>query len=217
MKTDLTDISVVLDRSGSMQSVRNDTIGGFNAFLKTQKEAPGEALFTLVQFDDQYEVVYSGKNIKDVPDLTEKTFVPRGMTALLDAIGRTINATGSRLATMPEDERPSKVIFVILTDGDENASKELTKEKVNELIKHQTEAYQWDFVFLGANQDAIKAGASMGIMAGNSMSYAANAKGTAAAFASVGATMCAYRSGDASAKTAFFSDDDRMKQKQAGA
>ena len=217
MKTDLTDISVVLDRSGSMQSVRNDTIGGFNAFLKTQKEAPGEATLTLAQFDDQYEVVYSGKSIKDVPELTEKTFVPRGMTALLDAIGRTINATGSRLSALPENERPAKVIFVILTDGDENASKELTKEKVNELIKHQTEAYQWDFVFLGANQDAIKAGASMGILAGNSMSYAANAKGTADAFASVGATMCAYRSGDTSAKTAFFSDDDRKKQKQAGA
>lgn len=217
MKTDLTDISVVLDRSGSMQSVRTDTIGGFNAFLKTQKEAPGEALLSLVQFDDQYEVVYSGKNINDVPELTEKTFVPRGMTALLDAIGRTINATGARLSELPENERPSRVIFVILTDGDENASKELTKEKVNEMIKHQTDVYQWDFVFLGANQDAIKAGATMGIMAGNSMSYAANAKGTAAAFASVGATMCAYRSGDTSAKTAFFSDDDRLKQKQAGA
>lgn len=217
MKADLTDISVVLDRSGSMQSVRTDTIGGFNAFLKTQKEAPGEATLTLAQFDDQYEVVYSGKKIQDVPDLTEATFVPRGMTALLDAIGRTINATGVRLAAMPENERPSKVIFVILTDGDENASSKLTKEKVNELIKHQTETYQWDFVFLGANQDAIKAGVSMGILAGNSMSYAANAHGTADAFASVGATMCAYRSGDTSTKTAFFSDDDRMKQKQAGA
>lgn len=217
MKDNLTDISVVLDRSGSMEGVRQDTIGGFNAFLKTQKEAPGEASLTLAQFDDQYDIVHSGKNIQDVPNLTAETFVPRGMTALLDAIGRTINATGARLSALPEDQRPGKVIFVILTDGGENSSREFDKAKINEMIKHQTEAYQWDFVFLGANQDAIQAGTSIGIMAGNSMTYAANAKGTAAAFASVGATMCAYRAGGTQAKSRFFSDDDRKKQENAGA
>lgn len=217
MKQNLTDISVVLDRSGSMESVRTDTIGGFNAFLKTQKEAPGEATLTLAQFDDQYEIVHNGKNIQDVPNLTAETFVPRGMTALLDAIGRTVNATGARLSALTEDQRPGKVIFVILTDGQENKSSEFTKEKINEMIKHQKEAYQWDFVFLGANQDAIHAGTSLGINAGNAMTYAANVKGTEAAFASLGATMCTYRSGDAQAKNQFFSDDDRKKQKNAGA
>ena len=217
MKNDLTDISVILDRSGSMESVKTDTIGGFNAFLKTQKEAPGEALLTLAQFDDQYEIVHSGKNIQDVTNLTAETFVPRGMTALLDAIGRTINATGVRLSALPEAQRPGKVIFVILTDGQENKSTEFTREKISEMIKHQTEVYKWDFVFLGANQDAIQAGASIGVMAGNSMTYAANAKGTQAAFVSVGATMCAYRGGDQTLKSNFFSQADRTAQAQAGA
>jgi hypothetical protein len=197
-----------------METVRMDTIGGFNEFLKTQKAAPGEATFTLVQFDDQYEIVHDGINIKEVPELIAETFVPRGWTALLDAIGRTVNTTGARLAALSEDERPSKVIFLILTDGEENKSTEFTRAKINEMIKHQTEVYQWDFVFLGANQDAIKSGESMGIKAGNSMTYVADSQGTADAFFSVGVTMCAYRSGDATAKAAFFSDEDRVKQKR---
>lgn len=216
MKENLTDISIVLDRSGSMESVRTDTIGGFNTFLKTQKECPGEATLTLVQFDDQYEFVHQGKNIQDVPNLTAETFVPRGMTALLDAISRTINATGERLSLLSEDARPSKVIFVILTDGMENKSVEFTKAKINEMIKHQTEAYQWDFVYLGANQDAIQEGMNIGIKIGNTMTYIANAKGTSDAFASIGTTMCSYRAGDTQTKSNFFSDDDRKKQKNAG-
>lgn len=217
MKQDLTDITVVLDRSGSMSSVWTDTIGGFNSFLKTQKEAPGEATFTLVQFDNHYEVDYRGKNIQEIPDLNNETYVPRGGTALLDAIGRTINETGQRLAALAESDRPSKVIFVILTDGEENASKEFKKGKINEMITHQTEKYQWDFVFLGANQDAIQTGSSMGIMAGNSLTYAANSIGTVSAFETVSSTMCSYRSGNTAAKTQFFSEEDREKQKVAGA
>ena len=216
MRTNLADISVVLDRSGSMSSVKTDTIGGFNEFLKSQKECPGEAVLTLAQFDDRYEIVHDGKNIQDVPPLDDKTFVPRGSTALLDAIGRTINATGARLSTMSEESRPSKVIFVILTDGQENASKELTREKVMEMIKHQTEAYKWDFVFLGANQDAIQAGASIGISAGNSMTYAANPAGTRSAFRSVGETLCSSRMGG-NMSSGYFSDKDRREQDKAGA
>jgi len=217
MKQDLTDITVVLDRSGSMYRVWTDTIVGFNAFLKTQKEATGEATFTLVQFDDKYYVHYRGKNIQEVPDLDNETYVPRGGTALLDAIGRTINETGQRLAALAESDRPSKVIFVILTDGEENASKEFRKDKINEMITHQTEKYQWDFVFLGANQDAIKTGSSMGIMAGNSMTYAANSIGTVSAFKTISSTMSSYRSGNTAVKTQFFSEEDRGKQKVAGA
>lgn len=217
MKENLTDISIVLDRSGSMESVRTDTIGGFNTFLKKQKEFPGEANLTLAQFDDQYEIVHNGKNIKDVPELTAETFVPRGWTALLDAIGRTINATGERLSVLPEGERPSKVIFVIMTDGLENRSVEFTREKISEMIKHQTKTYQWDFVYLGANQDAIKVGTSFGMGKWNTMSYAANKIGTKLAFDSVNEKMCAYRSGDTNLKKQFFSDEDRKKQKDAGA
>jgi hypothetical protein len=216
MRNDLTDINIVLDRSGSMEVVRTDTIGGFNTFLQSQKEAPGEATLTLAQFDDQYEIVYGGKNIQDVPPLTAKTFVPRGSTALLDAIGRTINATGSRLEAMPEDERPGRVLFVILTDGQENASREFKKDQINKMIEDQTDIYQWDFVFLGANQDAIQEGSGMGFMAGNSMTYSVSASGVSAAYSSLSMSACGYRSGDGQLKTMFFSDEDRKKQEDAG-
>lgn len=213
MKKDFADITFVLDRSGSMSSVRADTIGGFNAFIEAQRKVPGECNASLVQFDDQYEIVYTAKPVKDAPELTAETFVPRGMTALLDAIGRTINATGKRLEAIPEADRPSKVIFVILTDGGENSSKEFTREKVFEMITHQKNTYQWDFVFLGANQDAISAGASLGIAAGSTMTYASNAVGTKHAFASASA----YAARSRTVGTASFSDEDREKQKQAGA
>ncbi len=214
MKQNLTDITVVLDRSGSMEVVKADTIGGFNTFLKSQKEAVGEANLTLAQFDTEYELVHSGKPIKDVPELTDKIFVPRGMTALLDAIGRSINATGARLANTPEENRPAKVIFVILTDGEENSSHEFTKEKINEMIKHQTETYKWDFVFLGANQDAIKTGTSYGISANSSLSYKADAYGTKTVFDSMAVNMSNYRSGSVSGQS-FFNDVDRDAQAKA--
>jgi len=217
MKDNLTDISLVLDRSGSMDSVKMDTIGGFNEFLKAQKAAPGEAAMTLAQFDHEYEIVHNGINIQDVPKLTEESFVPRGQTALLDAIGRTINATGARLAALPEDKRPSKVIFVILTDGEENNSTEFTSARVKAMIQQQTEVYNWDFVFLGANQDAMYTGAAMGIHANNSMSYEADRAGTTHAFRSVSDNMRSYREGAQGMKTHFFSDADREKQKKSGA
>ena len=217
MKDNLTDITFVLDRSGSMSVVRDDTIGGFNTFLNEQKNAQGEAQLTLIQFDDHYDIVYTAQNVKVVAELDATTFVPRGWTALLDAIGRTINDTGARIGAMQEADRPSKVIFVILTDGAENASKEFTREKINEMIKHQTETYNWDFVFLGANQDAISVGSGLGISAGNSMTYAANAQGTNDAFMSVASSMVSYRTGDMSKKSMFFEDSDRKKQEDAGA
>lgn len=213
MKADLADITVVLDRSGSMLSVQADTIGGFNAFIEAQRKVPGECNASLVQFDDQYEVVYTSKPVKDAPALTADTFVPRGMTALLDAIGRTINETGKRLAAIPEADRPGKVIFVILTDGGENSSKEFTRKQVFEMITHQKTNYKWDFVFLGANQDAISTGADLGIARGSSMTYASNAVGTQYAFASASN----YAARSRTVGSASFSDEDREKQKQAGA
>ena len=217
MKDNLTDISVVLDRSGSMEMVKSDTIGGFNAFVESQKKADGDATLTLAQFDNVYDVIHEAVDIQSVPELTDTTFVPRGMTALLDAIGRTINSTGARLKAMDEADRPGKVIFVILTDGAENASREFTRGMVNEMIKTQTEQYNWDFVFLGANQDAIATGASLGISRGNSIRYSANAEGTQAVFGSVAESMCSYRSGDMSKKANFFTGEDRDKQAKAGA
>ncbi len=165
-----------------MQSVKDDTIGGFNAFIGEQKAVPGTAELTLVQFDDLYEVVYAVKNIQEAPVLTSQTFTPRGSTALLDAIGRTINSIGERLANMPEDDRPGQVVVVILTDGQENASREFTSSQVFSMISHQRDKYQWQIAFIGANQDSIATAASYGIPASNALNYAATAAGTQQAF-----------------------------------
>jgi hypothetical protein len=213
MQEDYTDISVVLDRSGSMISVVTDTIGGFNTFIDEQKKQPGKALLTLAQFDTIYEIVHDGKAIKDVPLLTNETFVPRGGTALLDAIGNTINRTGKRLSDMPENERPGKVIVVILTDGEENSSREFTSSKISDLITLQRDTYKWEFVFLGANQDAIMTASQMGIPMASSMTYAANSQGTQHAFASVSNMTSSYRAGGKAA----FSQSDRDKQAKSGA
>lgn len=214
MKKNYTDISIVLDRSGSMDSVKSDTIGGFNSFLKGQKEVPGEATISLVQFDDIYEVVYEGKRLRDAPLLNDQTFVPRGTTALLDAIGRTINAMGKRLSAMPEAERPEKVIFVILTDGYENASREFKVEQINDMIRHQRDVYAWEFVFIGANQDAITSASQMGIQAANALTFAANTAGTQQAFSSLTQNIAAYRTNQKLDMS--FSQEDRDKQKDAG-
>jgi len=163
------DITVVLDRSGSMQAIRDDAIGSFNAFVAAQRAVPGEARLTLVQFDDQYERVYEGRTLVEVADLTEQTFVPRGMTALLDAIGRTIARTDERLAAAPA--QPDGVIFVILTDGQENASREFQRSQVMSMIGERERDAGWQFIFLGANQDAIAEAGGLGIDAAHAMSY----------------------------------------------
>lgn len=193
MKQDKTEIVVVLDRSGSMQSVKADTIGGFNQFLDTQKQAPGEACITLAQFDDVYEVVYSGKPVKEAPILTAETYQPRGSTALYDAICKTIDETGKRLELLSEDARPSLVVFVIQTDGFENCSRTFKIADVNERIARQRDTYKWQFVYLGANQDAIAEASKFGITPGFAMSYGASPTGTKAAYAAVGTNVVAAR------------------------
>ena len=160
MRTDLTDITLVIDRSGSMDAIRSDAEGGVNAFIQAQAKEPGEALLTLVQFDTEYEFIHSGVPISQVPAFTLE---PRGWTALLDAVGRAINETGSRLAKMPEADRPGLVIFVITTDGQENSSKEFNKTQIKEMIERQQNDYKWHFTFLGANQDAFAEAGGMGI------------------------------------------------------
>lgn len=163
MRQDLTDITVVMDRSGSMQACQSDAEGGLNRFIDDQKKLPGEALFTLVQFDHEYEFVHRGVPIRTVPHCN---LVPRGNTALLDAVGRAIVETGERLANMPEKERPGLVVFVITTDGQENASKEYTRDRIKEMISHQTSVYNWQFTYLGANQDSFAEAGGLGITSG---------------------------------------------------
>jgi len=211
MNNELTDITMILDKSGSMHSIRNDTIGGVNTFINKQKETPGKATLSMVQFASRREVLYSCKDIKDVDNLTINTFIPHGNTALLDTIGTTIKETGVRLSAMKEEDRPGKVLFVIITDGEENYSKEFTKEQIAEMIKLQETTYNWDFIYLGANQDAITVASTMGMSAGNSFSFAANAKGTKDMFSAVSDNTVKYRGGGL-VKGHYFSDEDRAKQ-----
>lgn len=160
MRSDLTDITLVVDRSGSMSSVRQEAEGGINAFIAEQAKEPGEALLTLVQFDTQYEFLHHGVPIAEVE---EYHLVPRGMTALLDAVGRAIHEVGERLAKLEEAQRPGLVIFVVMTDGLENSSREFTKQQIHQMIQHQQEKYQWQFTFLGADQNAFAEARAMGI------------------------------------------------------
>jgi uncharacterized protein YegL len=212
MKHDYTDITIVLDRSGSMASVKDDTIGGFNQFVADQKQVPGTGKITLVQFDDQYESVYRSVPLASAPSLTPATFVPRGSTALLDAIGRTIDETGARFSATAEPDRPGKVVFVILTDGMENASRTFTLAKINEMIALQRDVYKWQFIFLGANQDAIATAAAMQIPAAQALTYAATGKGMKQAFAAFTGHMQKWRAGEESELC--FSEGDREEQEE---
>ncbi|HEU5144678.1 MAG TPA: vWA domain-containing protein [Dermatophilaceae bacterium] len=164
----LTHIYFLLDRSGSMESIRLDTEGGFNAFIREQRDAPGECRVTLAQFDDAYEEVYRDLPVDKVPPLHLQ---PRGMTALLDSIGRLIGDAGARISGMPEDERPGSVIVGIITDGHENSSRELSHAQVKTMIERQTKEYGWQFLYMGADQDAIEVGASIGVPKDHAMTY----------------------------------------------
>jgi hypothetical protein len=211
-----TDITIILDRSGSMDSVKTDTIGGFNSFLEGQQKIAGEAALSLVQFDDQYEAVYIDKNINIADKLTDATFQPRGMTALYDAIGRTVNAVGQRLAALTENERPDKVLLVIMTDGFENSSREFNAAKIAEMINHQRSFYKWEFMFIGANQDAVLSAKEIGLPTHAALTYAPNAAGTQAVYSAMMEKVANYRvSNDATALQ--FDDKDREEQKKAGA
>jgi hypothetical protein len=166
---DLTHIEFLLDRSGSMQSIRTDIEGGFNAFVAEQAGQPGRCTVSLAQFDDRYDVVFSAIDVGAVPPLV---LLPRGSTAMLDAIGRCVTSLGERLAALAEDERPGSVIVAIMTDGMENASREFTHAAIKELITRQEQVYSWQFLYMGADQDAIEVGASIGVGADKALTYA---------------------------------------------
>jgi hypothetical protein len=206
MKAGYTHISAIMDRSGSMEAIRTDTEGGFNTFVADQKALPGEATISLTEFDDKIELTWDFLPLQDAPTYHLQ---PRGWTALLDAVGITINRLGQKLAAMDEVDRPEKVVLVIVTDGEENKSQEYGYGQIAEMIKTQTETYNWEFMFLGANQDAILTGGRLGISAGKSMSYAANSKGVASSYGSVSSKLCAFRSAGADAVLDSFNVADR--------
>ena len=189
----LTEIAFVLDRSGSMGSVAESAVAGFNEFLRDQQSAPGQARFTLALFDDEYLLPANAVPIAEVVSLDAGTYVPRGSTALLDAIGRTIDDLGRRLAGTPAADRPAKVIVAILTDGYENASHRYTVRDIAARIRHQREKYGWEFLFLGANQDAIATAAQMNIGAQHAATFQADAAGAKASFKSTSRRASALR------------------------
>ena len=209
MKRDYTHITVILDRTGSMESIRDDTIGGFNAFLGEQKSESGTATLTLVQFDSQdaYEVIHRFKKIEEIPELTRETYVPRATTPLLDALGRGVNDLESGLSELEEAERPSKIIMAVVTDGQENASVEFTKDQVEKMIKEKTDDNSWEFVFLSADFDAIGEAMDLGIAGSKALLFMKDGKGSAGAWASFSRTASAYRS--SKSKSMDFKDEDR--------
>ncbi|MDQ3117336.1 MAG: VWA domain-containing protein [Verrucomicrobiota bacterium] len=194
MKNNYAEIAFVLDRSGSMNICRDAAIEGFNRFLKEQQQVEGLAKLTLVLFDDEYLVPVNALPVAEVVPLDEETYVPRGSTALLDAIGRTIKELGTRLAALPESDRPAQVIVAILTDGEENSSHNYTWHQLAAAIKRQTEEYRWTFLFLGANQDAIATAAQMNIAAANAASYVQDGPGLRASSRTFARKMSALRS-----------------------
>lgn len=184
MNEQLTELIFILDRSGSMAGLENDTIGGFNSLVKKQCELPGKTNVTAVLFDDEYEILWEGMDAEKAV-LTEKEYYVRGMTALLDAVGKTILRVRGRLANTAEDKLPWKVLFVITTDGYENASMEFTYEKVKEMIKFQQEKHQWEFLFIGANIDAAEEAGNLGVSEKDAIQFEASTVGVQKMYASV--------------------------------
>ncbi len=193
MKQGLTELVFILDRSGSMAGLETDTIGGFNAMLKKQQEVPDEAVVTTVLFDNSYELLHDRISIGGIRPITEKEYYVGGSTALLDAIGKTIHKIANAQKHTAEALRAEKVLFVITTDGMENASREYTYGKVKELVELEQSQYGWEFVFLGANIDAISTAASMGIGADRAANYHADSRGTEVNYAAVSNLVSAVR------------------------
>jgi uncharacterized protein YegL len=185
----------ILDKSGSMAGLEADTIGGFNAMLKKQQKAAGEALVTTVLFDHRYELLHDRMNVKGIFPLTEKDYEVGGTTALLDAIGFTIQKIVNVQKRTSEEERAEKVLFVVTTDGMENASKEFTADKIKNMVHHQKKKYEWDFLFLGANIDAISTAARFGIDEDHAVDYHADEIGTELNYEAVNEAVSSLRSG----------------------
>lgn len=193
MKKDLVELVFILDRSGSMAGLEKDTIGGFNSMIKRQKETKGQALVTTVLFDDHYELIHQRKQISNVNDMTTNEYFVRGTTALLDAIGRSITQIIACHKKLKNDEKPEKTVVVITTDGMENASREYSSAKIKQMIEFQKEKYQWEFIFLGANMDALNTAKDFGISEDRVANYHADEEGTELNFIVIAETISELR------------------------
>ena len=175
----MTELVFILDRSGSMYGLEQDTIGGFNSMLEKQRSESGEAYVTTVLFDNRVELLHDRLPMQQVPPMTDKNYTVRGSTALLDAVGSTIKHIANIHKYAHPDHKPARTLFVIITDGMENASRDYTYDKVKQMITHEQEKYGWEFLFLGANIDAAAEGARFGISADRSVTYKSDSEGTA--------------------------------------
>ncbi|NMB28682.1 MAG: VWA domain-containing protein [Clostridiaceae bacterium] len=193
MKKGLTELVFILDKSGSMSGLESDTIGGFNSMLAKQKAVEGECFVTTVLFDNEYELVHDRIDIKAISPMTDKEYQVGGTTALLDAIGKTINKISNAQKHTAEEYRAEKVMFVIITDGLENSSREYSADKVKALIERQKEKYAWEFVFLGANIDAVETAGKFGISADRTMDYLADSEGTNLNFKMISQAVATFR------------------------
>ena len=193
MKKNLTELVFILDRSGSMAGLEADTIGGFNAMIEKQKAEAGEAIISTVLFDNTSEVIHDRLTLDRIPRLTQNEYYVRGCTALLDAVGGAIHHIGNVHKYAREEDRPEKTLFVITTDGMENASRRYTYEKVKAMIQRQKETYGWEFLFLGANIDAAREAARFGIGADRAANYHADPLGTGVVYETVSETVCNFR------------------------
>ena len=174
----MTELVFILDRSGSMSGLEKDTIGGFNSMLEKQRKEPGDAVVSTVLFDNETEVIHDRVVIADVPNLTDKEYFVRGCTALLDAVGGAIQHIGNVHKYARKEDVPEKTLFIITTDGMENASHHYTYDKVRNMIERQKERYGWEFLFLGANIDAVETAKHFGIGADRAVNYHSDHKGT---------------------------------------
>ena len=193
MKKNLTELVFILDRSGSMAGLEDDTIGGFNAMIQKQKGEPGEAVVSTVLFDNDTEVIHDRVDIQKVEPMTRKAYYVRGCTALLDAVGGAIHHIGNVHKYAREEDRPEKTLFVITTDGMENASRKYSYDRLKAMIRRQQEKYGWEFIFLGANIDAAKEAARFGISEDRAVNYHADHEGTAVIYEAVGEAVCSIR------------------------
>lgn len=189
-----THISFIVDRSGSMAGKESDTIGGFNSLIVDQKKIPGKCTISFHQFDHEYITTFDTVTLSAVRELTQHDYTPRGMTALYDAIGKTINLLGESLRKLPESSRPSKVLIIIITDGAENASKEFDKNQIVSMIEHQKNKYQWEFVFLGADLNSVADAQSLSINPANTFNYSNTKKGVSSAYSGISMLACSFRS-----------------------
>ena len=193
MRKGLTEVVFILDRSGSMSGLEADTIGGFNSMISKQKKEDGEAIVSTVLFDDQQEVVYDRQPVKMVEPITDRQYYVRGCTALLDAIGGAIHHIGNVHKYAREEDRPEKTMFIITTDGMENASRFYTYDRVKYMVERQKEKYGWEFLFLGANIDAISVAARFGINADRAINYECDQVGTSLNYQVMSETITAVR------------------------